>query len=417
MIELLIVAVAIFGYAMVSKRVNMTPLTAPMIFVAVGLALGSSGLGWFNLDVRGATVEVLVEATLVLVLFTDAIRIDLGALRMDIGIPTRLLAIGMPLTIVFGAVAAFWLFDALTWPAAALLAAVLAPTDAALGKAAVDDSRLPVRIRQSLNTESGLNDGIALPVVTVLIGLVAVEAAESPVGLVEFIARQLGFGLLGGVAAGYVGGRLLHVMSHKRWVGGAYRQLATLAVAAAAFAAAELFDGNGFIAAFVAGLAFGRVAHDECEGVEDFTEDEGILLMGITFVVFGAVIAGPLLAESTWTIWLYAALSLTLIRMIPVIVSMTGSHTYFETRLFLGWFGPRGLASILFALVVLKELGTAQSELIAIASVATVTASVYAHGLTASPWASRLGQKLASGPEDMPEMMPMEEMPIRWRAF
>lgn len=413
--ELLIIAAAVFGYAMVSQRLSVGVVTAPMVFTGIGLALGESGLGWFRLDITGETVEPLVEATLVLVLFTDAIRIDLRALRSDAGIPARLLAVGMPITIGFGALVAFWLFDGISWAEAALLAAVLAPTDAALGQAVVTDRRLPVRIRQSLNAESGLNDGIALPVVVVLIGVVAMEAGDATaLGLAEIVLRQVGLGAAAGVAAGFLAGRVFRHQARAGRVTAVYRQLATIAVAAAAFAGASLLDGNGFIAAFVAGIAFSRAARDECRGVEEFTEDEGVLLMATTFLIFGAVVGGPLLEQTTWRVWLYAALSLTLIRLVPVALSMLGSKTYIETRLFLAWFGPRGLATILFALVVLNELASPQSELIATASVTAVVLSIYAHGLTATPWAGRLARKLAAGPEDMVEKVPMQEMPARW---
>jgi len=400
---------------MVSERLSMSPISAPIVFTTVGLALGTGGSGWFDLQVDGEAVAILVEATLVLVLFTDAIRIDLQVLRREAALPARLLGIGLPLTMVLGSLGAALLIPGISIVEAVLLAAVLAPTDAALGQAVVSDHRLPVRLRQSLNVESGLNDGIAVPVVTVLLAIAVAEEAGSSADWVALAAKQVGFGLLAGVAAGVIGGRLLDLRVKAGAVEGMYRQLATISIAGAAFALAGLLDGNGFIAAFTAGLAFGHVARSQCAGVQDFTEDEGELLSAITFVIFGAVLVGPLLDNLTWQIALYAVASLTIIRIVPVLISMIGSGTFFETRLFLGWFGPRGLASILFALVVVEELHTPAGDTISAVAAWTVLASVFAHGLTANAWAGRLARRLAAETDPMPEMEPATEMPTRRR--
>lgn len=416
MAELLVLATAIFGYALVSERLAMSPLTAPMVFTTVGLVAGTAGLGWFDLGIEGEAVSVLVEATLVLVLFTDAIRIDLRALRRESWLPARLLGIGLPLSLVFGTLLALAVLPDLMVAEAALLAAILAPTDAALGQAVVSDPRLPVRLRQGLNVESGLNDGIVLPAVTVLL---AVAAAEDNGGGFatwgDFAARQVGFGVAVGIVAGVAGGRLLQRRSVAGRVEGIYRQLATIAVAVAAFAGAQLLDGNGFIAAFTAGLAFGGVAREQCKGVQDFTEDEGELLTAITFTVFGAVLAGPLLDELSWRIAVYVVLSLTVVRMIPVLLALWRSGTLLETRLFAGWFGPRGLASILFALLVAEELDGSGADLVVRVVMWTVLVSVYAHGVTASPWANRLSRRLAQSADTQPEMGPAPELPTRRR--
>ncbi|WP_311198170.1 cation:proton antiporter [Ornithinimicrobium sp. INDO-MA30-4] len=227
------------------------------------------------------------------------------------------------------------------------------------------------------------------------------------------MAAQLGFGLTAGIIAGAGGGWLLHRRASAHQVEGVYRQLATIAMAAAAFAGAEVLGGNGFIAAFVAGLAFARVAANECKDVQDFTEDEAELLTAITFLIFGAVLAGPRLGNLTWEIALYGVLSLTLVRIVPVVISMIGSGTRYETRVFFGWFGPRGLASILFALVAFEDLHNSTGELIMDIAVWTVLFSIFAHGMTASPWAGRLGRKLESGPADMAEMEEVPELPTR----
>ncbi len=416
MIELLIFALLVLGYALVSKRLAMSPITAPMVFTTAGLVIGAGGFGWFDLPLRSEVTSTLVEATLVLVLFTDAIRIDLRMLRRQAALPGRLLGIGMPLTIAAGAVTAAVVVPGLGFVEAALLAAVLAPTDAALGQAVVSDPRLPARVRQTLNVESGLNDGIAVPVVTVLLAAAAVaEGAGGAGDWIGLAAREVGFGVLAGVVAGVVGGKLLDSRAAAGAVEGIYRQLATISVAVAAFALAGVLDGNGFIAAFTAGLAFGQVARRQCSGVQDFTEDEGELLSAVTFFIFGAVLVGPVLGDLTWRTALYAVLSLTFVRMLPVLLALVGSGTLLETRLFFGWFGPRGLASILFALLVVTELDSPAADTVFTVAAWTVLLSVFAHGITANAWAGRLGRRLSVEAAPMPETEPVVELPTRRR--
>ncbi len=413
MIELLLVALSVLGFALVSGRLSMTPVTAPMVFTGIGLLVGVGGLGWFDLDLTSEAVSVLVEGTLVLVLFTDAIRIDLRVLRRQAALPVRLLGIGMPLTIAAGTFLGALLVPGLGVAGAALLAAVLAPTDAALGQAVVSDPRVPVRVRQALNVESGLNDGIAVPVVTVLIAVVAAEEVGGAGDWVGLATQQVGVGLAVGVTIGAVGGRLLDSRVSAGAVEGVYRQLATLAFAAAAYSLAEVLGGNGFISAFTAGLAFGQVARRQCAGVQDFTEDEGELFTAITFVLFGASIAGPVLDQVSWTVVAYAVASLTVVRIVPVLLAMLGSGTLWETRLFLGWFGPRGLASILFALLVAEAVTDVEGETVYAYAAWTVLLSVFAHGLSAAPWAGRLGRRLQQRGPDAHELGPAQELPTR----
>ncbi len=415
MVELLIVALAIFGFAMFSKRLELSAVTAPMVFTTVGMIVGTGGFGWFDLELESEAVSVLVEATLVLVLFTDAVRIDLRVLLRRAAIPTRLLGIGFPLTILAGVGAGMLIFPDLGTAEVALLAAILAPTDAALGQAVVSDPRLPMRIRQALNVESGLNDGIAVPVVTVLLAVVLSETGGGASDWVTLAAREVGFGVLAGVLIGGLGGKLLDLRSEAGAVQGVYRQLAALAVAIGAFALAGVLDGNGFIGAFTAGLTFGQIAGRQCDTVQDFTEDEGELLSAVTFLVFGSLVVGPVLGDVTWQTIAYATASLTVVRVVPVLLAMIGSGTQFETRLFLAWFGPRGLASILFALLVVDAMDSPTGQMVFTVAAWTVLASVFLHGITASAWAGRLGQRLAGEVEPPVEMEPTLDLPTRRR--
>jgi NhaP-type Na+/H+ or K+/H+ antiporter len=415
MTELAIVAGAVFAYALVSGRLESTVVTAPMVFVTAGILLGPWGVDVIELGLDEGAVRTLAEATLVLLLFTDAIRIDVMRLRAQTDLPGRLLGLGLPLTVVFGAAVAMLLLDGLGVWEAALVAAILAPTDAALGRAVVTDPRVPVRLRQGLNVESGLNDGLMLPLITLFLALAASGVdLETPAFWTEFVAKQVGFGVVVGGVIGGCGGWLIDRFSERGWVEGTFRQLATLTVGIGAFAGADLIAGNGFVASFVAGLAFGAVAREHCQGAYDFAEDEGQLLALLTFFFFGAAIAGPALGELEWRVVAYAAASLTVVRIVPVALALLGTRFHGPSVLFLGWFGPRGLASILFGLFVLEQANLPMADEMFLVVTATVLLSIFAHGLSAVPASRRFGEwfsQHASG--DMAEAAAVEEMPTR----
>jgi len=409
------IAVFVLAYALVSKRLQTTVVTAPMVFVAAGIVVSAEWLDLVGLGMNEGAVRILAEATLIVVLFTDAIRIDLGMLRTQVDLPGRLLGIGLPLTVIGGTVAAAWLLGGLGLWEAALVAAILTPTDAALGQAVVSNPRVPVRVRQALNVESGLNDGLMLPLITALLALAAVEGdLETPGYWLGFAASQIGFGVLVGGVVGFGGGRLIHAFARRGWIDGAFRQLATLAVGVGAFALADLAQGNGFVAAFVAGLAFGHAAREECEGAYDFAEDEGQLLALLTFLFFGASLAGPALGRLTWQVAVYAVLSLTVVRMVPVAISLTGFGLKRPTIAFMGWFGPRGLASILFGLFVLEEAALPMGDEILLVVTWTVLASVMLHGASSFVVSERYGAWFrVHGRPEMAEAVDVEEMPTR----
>lgn len=412
----LALALTLVGFGLVSARLSGSVLTAPILFVAAGLLLGPLGVGVVEIDFTGGALETVAEFTLVLVLFADAARIDVKSLWRYHSLPTRMLLIGLPLTILAGTLVAMAIFPGLPIFEAALLAAILAPTDAALGQAVVTDGKIPVRIRQTLNAESGLNDGIALPVVLLFASLTL--AAEGPsqdaAGWIQFGLLQIILGPIAGIVAGYIGGRLIDHASQAGWMTTAFQGLSTLAVALAAFALAELLEGNGFIAAFVAGLTVGNVHRGVCDYLFEFAESEGQLLTVVTFFLFGAVIVPQVIDHFTLSILLYAIASLTVVRMVPVAISLIGSRLRLPTWIFLGWFGPRGLASILFALLVLGESEAEGSiELMATVS-ATVLLSILLHGVTAAP-AARWYGRLAARMGECEEVEPVEEMRPRYR--
>jgi NhaP-type Na+/H+ or K+/H+ antiporter len=416
--DIAVLGAVVIAFALVSGRLDGTSITGPMVFVAAGLILGPDALGLLKADVDSEGVKILAEATLVIILFADATRIDVPALRGSVGLPGRLLLIGMPLTIALGTLVGLVIYSDLSLWHAALAATVLAPTDAALGRAVVSDKAVPSRIRQALNVESGLNDGLAVPLVTIFLVLAEVEskASETLIDGFLLIVEEVGLGLVVGIAVGFTSGFLLRKACERHWVNGLYRQLLPLAVAATCFAGASVIHGNGFIAAFVGGLAFRHGAQQHSKGAQDFAEDEGELLTFLTFTLFGAVMVGPRLGDLDWQILLYSVLSLTMVRMLPVAISLIGSGLRLQSVVFLGWFGPRGLASIVLGLTVLEELDDATGDRVFTVVVFTVLLSVFAHGITAAPWAGLFGRKTrdaAEAEEAMPEMVSVPELPIR----
>ena len=418
--QLALVALVLLGFAAVSARLKGTPITAAMVFTAAGLVLGVEALGLVDPDADGLAVKTLAEATLAVVLFSDASRIDLHALRSELGVPARLLGIGLPLTLLAGFVLALVLLDDLRWPEALVLAVILAPTDAALGQAVVTLKRLPVRVRQSLNVESGLNDGICVPLF--LIALAIAQAEGGAIGnghAVQLVFEKIGYGALGGAIAGAATAAVVVWAGRRGLVDPAWLQVVPLAGAGLAFGFAEAIGGSGFIAAFVGGGVFGGLRRGRGGEVSYLLEQAGAVLAAVTFVVFGAVLLGPALGDVTWQIALYAVLSLTVVRMLPVAISLIGTGARRPTVAFLGWFGPRGAATIVFALLVVEEGGLPGDAILLTTVFLAVALSVFAHGSTAAPLAERYADWLETQPEG--HRAPVEsgegeeDEEVRWR--
>ncbi|GAA4453510.1 cation:proton antiporter [Novipirellula rosea] len=414
---LLVSAFVVLCYALVSAIIPKTLLTAPLCFVAAGVMLSEILTLSVELDLA-KLIEKVAELTLVILLFTDASRIDVRVLTRELGYPVRLLSIGMPLTIGLGMLAAWWIFPEFTVWEAALLAAILAPTDAALGQAVVSSSRVPQRIRQALNVESGLNDGIAVPFVLLFASLAAVTSdSESVTHWLLFWAKQVTLGPVVGVAVGAIGGKLLDFATAKGWVMDSFMQLSGIALAILAWSIATTVDGNAFIAAFSAGLAIASMTQSVKPVIQNFAETEGQLLSLVTFLLFGAVLVVPAFRAAGWSDWLYAILSLTVIRMIPVTVSLIGTKLHRSTMLFMGWFGPRGLASVIFALLVTSEHTFPHGDSLFNVVILTATLSVLVHGMTALPGVAAYSRIIrAEEHQDRSEHDPVTEHPLRHRV-
>jgi sodium/hydrogen antiporter len=406
--DLAIVAALVFAWGTLSARLERFDVTAPITFVLAGLLLTHGPLAPLGFMPSHEAVKSLAEVTLVLVLFSDASRVRLHDLRADMGLCLRLLGVGLPLTIALGTLLAMALFTGMNIWLALLIGAALAPTDAALGAGMMVNQAVPARIRGLINVESGLNDGIATPFVLVAVaGAAAAERAASA-GPGEAVV-ELAVGLLIGAAVGGAGGFLVNATRRRGWIAGGFAGSAVLALAVCAYACALALHGNGFIAAFAGGLAFGASGGRRSERLVPFVEETGALVSLLVWLAFGAVAVVPAFESLTWQTVLYAVLSLTVIRMAPVAVALAGERLGRAAVAFVGWFGPRGLASVVFALIALEDIGqpVAGSAVSVIAF--TVLLSVVAHGATADPLARRYGPRLgpaAGGIDDagMPQL-------------
>jgi len=402
---LALMALLVAGYALVAARLERLSISSAFAFVLIGVLLSDDFLGILALEPEAESVKLIAEITLALVLFGDASSVDLRALRRDAGPVIRLLVPGLLLTIAFGTVLALGLFPGISLGLALIIGAALAPTDAALGQPVITDERVPSRIRRILNVESGLNDGIATPFVYVALALATVEATGAEISIGGALAEGL-IGVVAGIVIGALGGFLLLTADRRGWPSPGSRQLAVLALSLGSYLVAVALGGNGFIAAFVGGLAFGVVTRQDAEDAVVFTESQGSLLAIIVWTVFGITVGGALIADGLNTAAMtYALLSLTVVRMVPVALALVGCRFQPSTVAFIGWFGPRGLASIVFMIIALEGLEAADQETgVLVATIGwTVLLSVVLHGLTAVPLASRYGGRIAATSGDIPE--------------
>jgi NhaP-type Na+/H+ or K+/H+ antiporter len=413
MVGLAAVALGVLAFCLISGRLKDSIITPPMAFALFGLLVGAGGLDLVDAKIAKGAIHTLAEITLALILFTDAARVNLRLLIRDHDLPVRMLAIGMPLTIALGTIIAWILPLGLNLAEAALLAAVLAPTDAALGQAVISNRKVPIRIRQAINVESGLNDGIAVPFVYLFAAfLIMSQDAGSTSQIAIFAAKQLIFAPFVGAAIGGLAAWAAASAYQRGWLNDLFEGAFLLATVALAYALAISLDSNGFICVFVAGLVFGRVLDGRCKFILEFAEAEGQILILLAFLAFGAVMLPQLFADLTWTMLLYAILSLTVIRMIPIAVSLSGKNLSLPTIGFLGWFGPRGLASILFGLLVLEQLHSGGANVILITTIATIAISIIAHGISASVLAGWYA-KMIKTQADRAEHRSVSEIPMR----
>ncbi|HMB60157.1 MAG TPA: cation:proton antiporter [Xanthomonadales bacterium] len=391
--QLAFLAIFVFLFSLVSGRVSRSFISGPMIFVATGLLMGPSGLGWFSGEEFRDSLHWLADFTLALFLFTDAANANLTTLKKASGIPARLLLIGLPGSIALGFTAAFYLFDVLTLFEAAMLGTMLAATDAALGKAVVTNKSVPGRIREGLNVESGLNDGLCVPVLFVFVALEVGGERGLGEGLIaELLARELGLGVLIGITTAAIGAWFWGFFGRLRWTSGVWSQITPAALAISCFAIAQTFHASGYIAAFSGGLLFGYLSRGHAEEVVFAAEGIAETMALLTWFLFGFAVVGRSFSLFSWPVLAYALLSLTLIRMLPVFLALMGSGEKAGAKLFIGWFGPRGLASIVFSIIVLEK-GLPGAEFMALVVTSTVLSSLVLHGVSAKLLAEWIGRQ------------------------
>lgn len=406
-------------YALVASRLDRLSITAPMVFVVAGTLLGQSFTDMIDISLTSEPVLLLVELTLTLLLFADASTVRLREVRDDARLPMRLLLIGLPLTIALGTVIGGLLFPAAGWAAAALIASILAPTDSALGLAIFTSRAVPVRIRRALNVESGLNDGIVTPFLTLFLTVVVSEEAGTSGQWLLEAGKQIGLALAVGVGVGVAGGTLLLVARRRGYASDLSEQLGIGSLALLAYLGSVAIGGNGFIAAFVGGLAFGASTRGALHRPTEFTETVGLFASFLVWTVFGVLFLGPVLTTRIDAAAIaYAVLSLTLVRMVPVAISLVGTNLRRDTVAFMGWFGPRGLASVVFTLVAVETLHRSDAAFDALVEVATWTIllSVVAHGLTAGPLARIYGHRIQDA-DGLPELLDAPEPRVRRRKI
>lgn len=395
MIEILFFFMILLIVAIFSRLVGKLPISFQMIFVVAGLFVGWAFTGYVDVTKPpySTTIFLIAEIALVLVLFSDASSV--GLIALENALSTRLLTIGLPITIILGVIIATIIFPDIPWWVAGCIGAALAPTDAALGQIVVQNRKIPKRIRSTLEIESGLNDGGSVPFLLLFIAIGLAAEAFKPAGyFIQVLVQQIGFGVLAGLAVGLIGGWLVLKARNKDWITPNFQRIAFLSMAILTFLIADELGGSGFIAAFIGGLALGYIVKDAGDILIDFSETEGQFLNLTVFFLLGLVVL-PLLFNVTWQIILYVILSLTIIRMLPVAISLIGTKLNWDTILFIGWFGPRGLASIVLALLALEQLKVfpGDSTFVTVVFI-TVLVSVFAHGFTASPLSNRYAKNM-----------------------
>ena len=410
------IAVVVVAYTLVASKLDRWWISGPMVFVAAGAVLGPAVLNVLPLSVTNEVVLTVTELTLALLLFSDASTVRLREVEGDAGLPTRLLFVGLPLTILAGALVAHLVFPEIPWAAAALIATILAPTDTALGLAVVTNKLVPTRIRRALNVESGLNDGIATPFVTLFIAILAAEEGLGDRAWGLEALKQIGLAIVAAVVVGYIGGKLMVFAKDHGWTSDVSEQIAILALALLAYEGSVAIGGNGFVAAFAGGILFGAATRRRLDESVQFTETLGLSATFLVWSVFGALFLGALFTHglSAQPV-IYAILSLAVIRMVPVALALIGTRLRPATVVFMGWFGPRGLASVVFTLLAWEDIEHADGGgLLLQTATWTILLSVVLHGISASPLVARYGSYVASL-GDVPEKAPASEPRIRVR--
>jgi NhaP-type Na+/H+ or K+/H+ antiporter len=402
MLAVVLFILLMYGYSLLSRRLEGTVLAIPQVFTAAGMIFVLVAPGLVSRDMDSPVWLLLAEITYAIVIFNGATRVNLRVLRGRMQLPGRLLVIGLPLSILLGSLAAALVLPELTLWEAGALACIVAATDTGLAERIVRSPHVPASIREALNAESCLSDGLVVPLLMLFISLMRADAAGPSVPFVRLAAQQIGFAIPVGAAIGFGGGWLLGLSRRRDWATKSFQQLAMIALAPLCWILSKPLAASPFIAAFAAGIALQAGFREASEGIVEFSENEGRLLHMFVFFLFGTS-AGSALGEFYLAPVLYAILSLTLVRMLPVAFSMIGTRLRVASMLFMGWFGPRGLGSIVLGMVAAQEVQTAGSPLMRLGLIATVLLSIFAHGISASPGIKLYARQIAGLGADAPE--------------
>lgn len=383
--DLASIAVFAFLYSAAASRIERSPINGALVFVAFGFACGPFGLGFIGgqRDVEG--LRILAELALALVLFVEAAKTDLSVLVRAVQIPQRLIFLVLPLVILLGFALGLVVLDGFSLLGIAILATILAPTDAALGKAVVTNKKVPADIREGLSFESGLNDGLCVPIFLVLLALAGGAAGADIAGVaVELIVLEIGIGVVAGLLVAFLAALWLRFCYRRDWLSDSWMQVAVVATALACSVLAMALHGSGFIGAFVGGMLFGYLTDEAKQELVLAPESTGDALTLIAWVAFGASVVGQVAVAFSPQILLYAVLSLTVIRIVPVLLVLWSPSLRVRDALFIGWFGPRGLATVVFSMMVMQS-ELPEAELVVATAVCTVLLSVILHGISALP--------------------------------
>jgi sodium/hydrogen antiporter len=379
-----VLTVLVLCYAVVSGLVKRWYIAPALIFVAFGMALGPFGFGVIDAGTDTASFTILAQLALTVILFNQAAMLDLPSVVRRGHVTFRLLVIGIPLAIVLGTGVALLVMPVMPLWEAVCLAAIVAPTEVALIDALLEDRRIPERVRHALSVESGCYDGLALAAMLAALALASEQTDPDPGRWGWFAVRTEVVSLTVGLGIGVIGGLVIARSCQRGWMSDTWAQLATVALALVCFEVGERLHGSGFVTAFAGGLAYSMMMlRAGAQLPSQVTDAAGQLLELMVFAMFGsyAVIVGW--RDADWRVVLFAVVALIVVRLVAVSAALVGTDLPARSRLFIGWFGPRGIGTLVLGLLMIERGEIQQSAMITQAVVVTVTVSLVVHSLTA----------------------------------
>jgi NhaP-type Na+/H+ or K+/H+ antiporter len=395
----LVLTVLVLCYAAVSGLVRRWYLAPALIFVVLGVVLGPSCLGWIEAGSDTKGFNILSELALTVILFNQASTLNLQNAFRRGHLPLRLMAIGIPVTFVLNTAVGVSVLPVLPFWEAVCLAVIVAPTEVALLDALLEDRRIPERVRHALSIESGLYDGFALAALLAALALASEQTDPAAVRWAWFAFRTEFASLAVGVLIGVIGGVVISRSSARGWMSGTWAQLATLALALVCFGLGERLHGSGFVTAFVGGLTYAVILrrNGTQTAATQVSDAAGQVLELLVFALFGAVAVVPAWRNAGWRVVVFAAVVLIVVRSAALVIALAGSGLPRRSKLFMGWFGPRGIGTLVLGLIVIEKGEITQGTLITQAAVVIVTLSLILHSVTAAP-----GIRLCRQEDDTP---------------